>query len=369
MPGAAAQLLLLVGPLAVTWWVVLAAAAVTIFVLGLVVLRHLQWTRAARRREKVRAELEPIFARFLATEDQAQLEEEFHASLGRLDAAHRPVAAVLIIDLMREATSHAQTEGVRQALVESGLVELGEKGTRRFSPWRRALACELLGKIGAPRSVPALLERLEDRRPEVRIAAVRALGDIGSAEAAPALSRAFLERRVAPTSFLNDALRRIGGGVVGPTFERGLVSADTVVRISACFGMAASAATHGSAVVRLAEVLATDSEARVRTAAASSLGIAGGGNAPPALVAATADPDHQVRRSAVKALGRFDDPMTPDALDTCTEDEDREVAIRSAEALLALAKRPRAGAEARARLESSSAWAVDYARTVAEVSG
>jgi HEAT repeat protein len=59
-------------------------------------------------------------------------------------------------------------------------VELGEKGTRRLSPWRRALACEALGTIGAQRSVPVLLERLEDRRPEVRIAAVNALGDIRS---------------------------------------------------------------------------------------------------------------------------------------------------------------------------------------------
>jgi HEAT repeat protein len=101
----------------------------------------------------------------------------------RMDAAHRPVAAVLIIDLMREASTRAQTDAVRQTLVNSGIVELGEKGTRRLSPWRRALACELLGKIGAARSVPALCTRLDDRRPEVRTAAVRALGDIGSAEA------------------------------------------------------------------------------------------------------------------------------------------------------------------------------------------
>jgi HEAT repeat protein len=361
-------LLLLVGPLTLTWWVVLAATAVILFLLGLVVARHLEWARAARRRERVRAELEPMFARFLETDDRARLEEDLRASLRRMDAAHRPVAAVLIIDLMRDATSRAYTEAVRQSLEQSGIVALGEKGTRRRSPWRRALACELLGKIGAPGSVPALLARLEDRRPEVRIAAVRALGEMGSADAVPALSEAFLERRVAPTNVVNDALRRIGGEAVGPTFERGLVSQDPVVRTSACFGMAASAATHGAAVVRLAQTLASDSDAHVRTAAASALGIAGGGNAPAALVAATGDHDDRVRRAAVKALGRFDDPTSAETLDGCTEDEDREVAIRSAEALLALAERPRAGAEARLRVESSSGWAVEYARTVAEVS-
>jgi HEAT repeat protein len=216
--------------------------------------------------------------------------------------------------------------------------------------------------------VPALLERLEDRRPEVRIAAVRALGDIGSAEAVPALGKAFLERRCAPTNVVSDALRRIGGDVVGPTFDEGVASPDPIVRVSACFGLGACASTHGAAVHRLAGVLASDSDARVRAAAASALGIAGGGNAPAALVAATADSDGHVRRNAVRALGRFDDPTTAETLDERTEDEDREVAIRSAEALLALAKRPRAGVEARARIESSSAWAVGYARTVAEVS-
>lgn len=200
------------------------------------------------------------------------------------------------------------------------------------------------------------------------MAAVNALGDIGSAEAVPALAQAFLERRSAPTNVVNDALRRIGGEAVGPSFEHGVASPDPIVRVSACFGLGATASTYGAAVHRLAGVLAADSDARVRAAAASALGIAGGGNAPAALVAATADPDDRVRRSAVKALGRFDDPATADVLDERTDDDDREVAIRSAEALLALSRRPRAGAEARARLESSAAWAVEYARTVAEVS-
>ncbi|HET7049826.1 MAG TPA: HEAT repeat domain-containing protein [Solirubrobacteraceae bacterium] len=212
-----------------------------------------------------------------------------------------------------------------------------------------------------------LLDRLDDRRPEVRVAAVQALGTIGSPEAVPALSGAFLERRVAPTSTVREALGRIGGESA-PAFERGVESPDPIVRVSSCFGIAAIAATHGAAVYRLAEVLASDSDARVRAAAASALGIAGGGNAPAALVAATSDPEVQVRRAAVRALGFFDDPTTGDALEERTEDEDREVALRAAGALVALARRPRAGPDVRARLESSSAWAVKYARTVAEVS-
>jgi HEAT repeat protein len=199
------------------------------------------------------------------------------------------------------------------------------------------------------------------------MAAVRALGDIRSTEAVPALSAAFLERRVAPTNVVNDALRRMGEAA-GPAFEQGVASPDPIVRVSSCFGLAAIASTHGAAVYRLAEVLASDSDARVRAAGAAALGIAGGGNAPVALLGATTDPDVQVRRSAVKALGFFDDPTTGETLLERTGDEDREVALRAAEALLALARRPRTAPEARARLESSSTWAIDYARTVAEVS-
>lgn len=117
----------------------------------------------------------------------------------------------------------------------------------------------------------------------------------------------------------------------------------------------------------LALVLASDSDGSVRAAAGTALGIIGGGKAPPELVAATVDLEASVRRSAVKALGSFDDPTTSETLDERTEDEDREVALRAAEALVALSRRSRAATAARARLESSSAWAVKYARKVAEV--
>jgi HEAT repeat protein len=93
----------------------------------------------------------------------------------------------------------------------------------------------------------------------------------------------------------------------------------------------------------------------------------GGGNAPAELVGATTDPDLNVRRAAVKALGSFDDTTTGERLLACTEDEDRETAIRAAESLLALAGLERAGPGACAQLDSTSAWAVEYVRTVAQV--
>lgn len=359
------HVLVIVAPLHLTFWVLVGGTAVSLVLMSIGVTEHFARVRAGRIREHVRRELEPLFARFLETDDRTRLAADLRPAFMRMDAAHRPVAAVLVTDVMRKA-SFSQREQLRDALERAGIVELGHRGTRRFAPWRRALACEMLGKIGSPSSVPILLERLRDRRPEVRMAAVRALGDIGSVEAVPALSKAFLERRVAPTNVVNDALRRIGGEAA-PAFERGATSTDPVVRLSSCFGLSGIAESYGGAVHRLAVLLGSDSDARVRTAAAAALGIVGGGNAPSALIDATADPDVAVRRSAVKALGSFDDPTAAKTLDERTEDEDREVTLRAAEALVALARRPRAAPEADARLESSAAWAVEYARMVAEV--
>jgi hypothetical protein len=358
-------LLGLVGPLRLALWVLAGGAVVIAVLTAIGVARHLETVRDARRREHVRIELEPVFSRFLETEDSGGLAEQLRPAFLHMDKAHRPVAALLAIDVMREA-SPDQRERLRHGLEESGIVELGERGTRRFSPWRRALACEALGKMGAKRSVPALIARLADRRPEVRIAAVRALGEMRAEEAVPALSNMFLERRGAPIDIVNKALRKIGSEAA-PAFERGIASNDPVVRVSSCFGLSGLGGAYGTAAYSLAQVLASDPEPRVRAAAAGALGIVGGGNAPAELISATTDPDVNVRRNAVKALASFDDPATGEKLDECTEDDDRETAIRAAEALVALARQPRAGPAAQARLESSSAWAVAYSRTVAQV--
>jgi len=213
------RVLVVVAPLRLTVWVLAVATVVILVLIAFGISRHAETVRADRRREHVRRELEPVFSRFLRSQQPVGLGEQLRPAFLRMNAAHRPVAAVLITELMSEASPH-QRDQLRDALEEAGIVELGHRGTRRLSPWRRALACEMLGRIDSRSSVPFLLDRLGDRRPEVRMAAVQALGDIGSAEALPALGDAFLARRVAPTDIVMDALRRIGGEAM-TVFERG----------------------------------------------------------------------------------------------------------------------------------------------------
>ncbi|MCL2418317.1 MAG: HEAT repeat domain-containing protein [Conexibacteraceae bacterium] len=362
------MLLVILSPLGVAFWVIGIATFAIIALMFLGASRRLETVRADRRRARVQKELGPLFSRFLETDDSVGLADALRPEILRMNAAYRPVAATFAIELMHAASSPEQKAALRHALEEAGIVELGHRGTHRRSPWRRALACEALGTIGSDSSVPVLVARFEDRRPEVRMAAVRALGDIGSEEAVPALGDAYLEGRVAPTDIINDSLRKIGGEA-GTIFERGLAVKNPNIRGSSCFGLAALAHQRTGCVWRLAEVLALDSDLRVRTAAAAALGIAGGDEVPDPLLAAANDPVVAVRRAAVRALGSFDDPRSGPTLDACTDNEDRETAIRAAESLFTLARRPRAAARADALLQASPAWAVEYARTVEQVTG
>jgi HEAT repeat protein len=279
----------------------------------------------------------------------------------------RPVAAWLLRDLTRTA-DEATRDRIRRVIEDVGAVELAERSTRRWTPWRRALACEILGAIGAERSVPVLEARLRDGRSEVRMAAARSLGAIGSPAAAPALTQVFLERRAVPIGVAYDALRGLGSAGAD-AFRQGLRAHDPTVRVASCFGVAALAAEDGdpTAADALARLLEEDGNVRVRTAAARALGTLGGTTPPRVLVDAAHDPEVRVRREAVTALGHFDHAASVETLVESARDRDREVALRSAESLLGLRARPRAGGEARAAVASSSSWSVEHALTISEL--
>ncbi|HXV56774.1 MAG TPA: HEAT repeat domain-containing protein, partial [Gaiellaceae bacterium] len=172
------------------------------------------------------------------------------------------------------------------------------------------------------------------------------------------------ERRAVPTGVAHDALRALGAAGED-AFRRGLSSPDPTVRVASCFGCADPG--DGSDAEALARVLAEDENVRVRTAAAAALGVVGGEVPPSELAEAAVLGAPRVRWSAVSALRSYDDPAAVPPLAAAVGSPDRELALRAAESLLALARKPRAGTAARAALASSSAWSLDYARAVAEL--
>jgi HEAT repeat protein len=348
------------------WIFVLLLAADLLLFVVLVALRE-HWLFYERRRAPIRERLEPVVARLVDGRDPEGTAAELERIVAGLDRTSRPVAAWLLRDLTRDDDEAARRR-IREILDRTGAIDAAEEGTRRRMPWRRALACEILGVIGAERSVPVLLDRLDDDRAEVRMTAARALGAIGSAQAEPKLASAFLERTKVPTGVAYDALRGLGPAGA-EAFWRGLERTDPTVRVTSCFGIAAAAGEVGvdGAVATLTRVMEGDDSVRVRTAATRALGMVGGTAPPPALLRAARDPELRVRREAVAALSSFDDPESVQMLADSVGDADREIALRSATALLALADRPRSGVPARAAFDGSRAWSVDYVRTIEEL--
>jgi hypothetical protein len=343
-------------------FLVLLAANLVLFIL-LVALRE-HWVLYERRRAPIRERLEPVIERLVEGRDREETTAELKRIVAGLGRTSRPVAAWLLRDLTRGADEKTRAR-VREVLEECGAIDAAEEGTRRWMPWRRALACEILGMIGAERSVPVLIDRLGDDRLEVRIAAARALGAIGAPQAGSALTSVFLERRAVPTGVAYDALRQLGSPGA-EAFSRGLEGGDPTVRVASCFGLAATAGGE-TAVTALTRVVEHDENVRVRTAATHALGVIGGGTPPAALLRAARDPELHVRREAVAALASFDDPESVQALAESLGDPDREIALRSASSVLLLGDSPRAGAAARAALDASRAWSVDYVRTIEEL--
>ena len=67
--SAAPVFLVFVAPLRLTLWVVAITTALILVLIAIGAREHAERARAARRRESVRSELEPVFSRFLETED------------------------------------------------------------------------------------------------------------------------------------------------------------------------------------------------------------------------------------------------------------------------------------------------------------
>jgi hypothetical protein len=68
----------------------------------------------------------------------------------QFDELERPIAAVILIERLQPA-SEEERQQVLEVLREVGAIELLVRSTRRWMPWRRALAARAIGWVG-PRS-------------------------------------------------------------------------------------------------------------------------------------------------------------------------------------------------------------------------
>ena len=198
--------------------------------------------------------------------------------------------------------------------------------------WRRAAAADLLGDMGSPEAVPALLGALNDGARDVRSAAARSLGRLGATEAVEPLVGA-LSSHLIPRGIVGHSVLALGAGAV-PGLVALLAHADPEVRATAAelVGLLGGAGEAEHLVGRLA-----DRSATVRGRAAIALGRLGATEAYGDLDGTLADRAPQVRAAAAEALGLIGDERAfPILLDVARNDA-FEPARAAAHALARLA--------------------------------
>lgn len=292
---------------------VLAAAVNGVLIVALAIGTALikQWRR---RRERHRlhelTRLRPVLLRYLAI-----WEDDDASDLAEILIAHRSSSATFeeLVSGLLPKLRGADRSVLVDILRRRGTIQQACQDTRFRTSLRRALSAELLGSAGAVEGIPFVARLLDDRNPQVRLAAVRALGRIGTAEAATALL-AHLEqiRPGIPPQPVTMSLLRIGVAAAGPLREA-LDAKNPRVRRMACEVLGVLGVIPAAGTIE--RVLHDDPDLGARIGAAQALGRLGLPGSVAELIR-TLKIEHEaaVLAAACTALGQIGDPNSGAAL-------------------------------------------------------
>ena len=201
---------------------------------------------------------------------------------------------------------------------------------KNLDPDVRYKLVEVIGKIGGPQAVVALIKALKDDHHKVRREAADELGQIGDPSAIPALIEALKDESREVRREAADALGQIGGTAAVPGLIEALKDESREVRREAADGL--GQIRDSRAVDGLIEALKDESR-EVRREAADGLGQIQDSRAVPALIEALKDESREVRREAADGLGQIQDSRAVPALIEALKDESSEVRREAADAL------------------------------------
>ena len=313
------------------------AAAIAVLI-GVMVWAHL--ARAGRSRRIARV-LDPLRPRLLALAADLDESEDSADSTSpvTLTGFRARVVDRAVLDLLGKVRGGAATALV-DVLDRHGTVDGAVRGTRSLWATTRARSAQILGATRRPAHSATLAGLLADRDRAVRSSAARALGVIGDATYADAVLRAVRETKGLPGIpfyVAADALLSMGGDV-REAIRRGLDDTDPGVRF-----VATTVAARGgmaSLLPRVVQLFRGDPDARVRAAAAQTLGAIGDGAVIDELARALAPTDPvRVRRAAAAALGELGAPEALELLRPMLSDPDRRLAEVAAGSLSSLGPR------------------------------
>jgi HEAT repeat protein len=236
------------------------------------------------------------------------------------------------------------------------------KGLDHYDPAIRAGAARVIARLKVAEAGDALIKAVNDSQAEVRYESIRALGAIGEQRAVTALTEqlAYYSKGEGAWSAL-EALARIGSKTSVPLFRERLQDKDPYIRRAAIEGIARAGDTES--IDALERAAMSDEAAMVRLAAVFALQKLGRNYAarivdlmssekviPQAqeylvelgtpltvtLVARLQEPDPNVREAVADVLGVIGDASVVPALEAATKDRDASVASAAKRALARL---------------------------------
>ncbi|HEU4690715.1 MAG TPA: HEAT repeat domain-containing protein [Vicinamibacterales bacterium] len=302
--------------------VVVAATLLAIANLVLIVLvatRRWRLARTHRRRDELLTQMRRRAVEFT--------EGDVPAAPPSLNGVEAEMFTALLVDFSRQLRGPSR-ERIVDYFDSSGLFDAQLR--RLASRWssRRAMAAFMLGDIGSPRAVPALVRCLGDRSRDVRAAACRSLGRLGAVDAIEAIVICGVDGRV-PRDTANLALLDVGPAAIDRIVEL-TKHEESSIRASAVemIGLIGAASEVDPILERL-----SDPAAAVRVATASALGRLGAREGRDALIAALGDRVPDVRTAAATALGQIGGRDAVNVLMPIARSDSFEPARAAAEAL------------------------------------
>jgi HEAT repeat protein len=252
---------------------------------------------------------------------------------------------------------------IARAPLAADQVDRLKKALDHYDPAVRAAAASVIGRLKLPGTGDALLKAVNDSQADVRYAALRALGAIRDERAVAALTEQlnFYKKGEGAWASL-DALARIAAPASIPVFRERISDKDPFIRRAAIEGLGRTkdaesidaleklANADESPMVRLATVFALHTLGRPNYAgrivdmmASPKVLLQGqeylveiGAPLTPTLLPRLQDPDPDVREAIADVLGVVGDQAAVNALEAATKDRDGSVAAAAKRALARL---------------------------------
>lgn len=304
----------------IMWTTGLLAVVITLM-LVLIVGRRWKRLRYFRDRDRARQELQPVIEQLLNG-----VESPLKSSLSNVE--RDVLEDVLLARLEEDPERHA---AIIAFFEQYGFVDRQLARLKASSAWARAQAAMTLGRMRSQEGILGLIDALDDRATDVRLAAVRSLTLLGSPVAAVPLVQ-FLLRGApgVPSSAIIPALATCCRGTAGTVVEILATAADNAARIVA----AAALAEISTPMIRgQLEPYLYDGDPEVRARIAAAIGRLRDWAAVGALVGLVDDAVWFVRLRAVQALGEIGDWRALPALLKAVQDEHWQVRSQVAQIL------------------------------------